>query len=172
MDLLAPDEGCPACLPSSNSAYRFITQQEGSLPLILLHFAGRSAIVATGLAIAGLRGDQLLKASVVSGAAIELSLLTWAYFKARRGAVDSDQCIPCTPGGDNARDVIEGDPRAILFEQAFFLERVALVALGCFFIGVRQRELLKSALLGGLTMEAFILGYQLAMKKRQETKTT
>ena len=52
-------------------------------PGALLDVAGtmlaRSALIATGLAVAGFRGTQLLKGTIAAGTAVETFVLAWAY---------------------------------------------------------------------------------------------
>ncbi len=78
----ATPPGCnQSCLPSSNSVYAVVSGDTGAIPLLLLHYAARSAIVGLGLAVAGFRGKQLVLGSALAGAAFELSLLGWVVWK-------------------------------------------------------------------------------------------
>jgi hypothetical protein len=77
----ATPPGCnQACLPSSNSVYAVVSGETRAIPVLVLHYAARSAIVGLGLAAAGLRGKELVVSSALAGAAFELSLLGWVLW--------------------------------------------------------------------------------------------
>lgn len=61
--------------------YAVVSGDTGAIPMLLLHYAARSAIVGLGLAVAGFRGKQLLLGSALAGAAFEASLLGWVLWK-------------------------------------------------------------------------------------------
>ena len=80
----ATPPGCDqVCLPSSNSVYAVASGDVSALPVLLLHFVARSAIVGLGLAAVGFRGKQLVAGSVAAGAAFEVSLFGWALWAKR-----------------------------------------------------------------------------------------
>lgn len=69
------------CLPSSNSAYAVVHDIPGGLLSMGIHFLGRSAIIGTGLYVAGFRGKEWLKGSIGGALVMEASLLVWAMFQ-------------------------------------------------------------------------------------------
>jgi len=75
---------CAPCLPSGDSARRIVNGDWSALPTATMHWLGRSALIGVGLAIAGLRGKQLVKGALLGATAIEAFVLTWAA--TRKGA--------------------------------------------------------------------------------------
>lgn len=65
-------------LPSGESASDFLEGKSGSAARLTMHFLGRSALVGVGLALAGLRGKELVKCSLAGSAAIEGFVLAYA----------------------------------------------------------------------------------------------
>lgn len=74
-------------------------------------------------------------------------------------------CLPCTPGGENAAQVVSGDAEAVQKEVFFFLERGLCVVGGLYLFGWRGDDLWKGALAGTAAVEVFVLGYSLARKR-------
>lgn len=64
-------------VPSGRSAKSLIKGEEGAIKVVAMHWLGRSAIVGTGIYLAGGR-EGLVKQSLAGAAAIEVSLLAWA----------------------------------------------------------------------------------------------
>lgn len=64
--------------------YAVVSGDTSAIPVLLLHYAARSAIIGLGLAVAGFRGKQLLLGSALAGAAFETSLLGWVLWKKGR----------------------------------------------------------------------------------------
>lgn len=68
-------------LPSSTSALQVARGESGAWLTAAGHTLGRAAIIATGAYVAGLRGRDVLKASLGGAAAIEVFALL--YFGAQ-----------------------------------------------------------------------------------------
>jgi hypothetical protein len=67
------------CLPSGDAAHRLVADPSLETAVVALGtMALRGALVATGLFIAGARGNQLLGYTVAATAAIEAGVITWA----------------------------------------------------------------------------------------------
>ena len=66
-------------LPSGESASDFVDGVPGSGTRLIGHFLGRSVLLALGLAAAGLRDKDLVKASLAGSAAIEFFVLGYAW---------------------------------------------------------------------------------------------
>jgi hypothetical protein len=70
---------CPAALPSGDAAMRLMQGKPGALLDVAGTLLARSALVATGLAVAGFRGTQLVKGAFAGGLAVEAFVLAWAW---------------------------------------------------------------------------------------------
>lgn len=68
-------------LPSGESASDFIEGRPGSTGRLLFHYLGRSVLVGVGLAIVGVRGENLVKYSLAAAGAIEVFVLGYAWSK-------------------------------------------------------------------------------------------
>lgn len=66
-------------LPSGESASDFIAQKPGATGRLLMHYLGRSALVAVGLAVVGVRGKDLVAYSLAAAGAIEVFVLGYAW---------------------------------------------------------------------------------------------
>lgn len=66
-------------LPSGESASDFVEGVPGSGARLIGHYLGRSVLLALGLAAAGLRDRDLVKASLAGSAAIEFFVLGYAW---------------------------------------------------------------------------------------------
>lgn len=75
---------CMPCLPSGSSAYKVMRGDLSSLPEAGLHMLGRSALIGLGLYIGGVRGRDLARLSLLGGGAIEVFVIVWATWQARR----------------------------------------------------------------------------------------
>jgi len=65
-------------LPSGDSANRLLKGEPGALGMVLLHFAGRAALISVGLYAAGVRKPKQLAAlSLAGSAAIEAFVLVY-----------------------------------------------------------------------------------------------
>jgi len=115
---------------------------------LLLHFLGRAGIIGAGLALAGARGEELVKMSFAAAAAIEAVLLLEAALKKNP-----------LPTGANATDVINGVPGAIPKAVMYTLLRSILIGAGLATVGVRGQDLVKYSLAGSTAVEAFVLFY-------------
>lgn len=80
---------CPT-LPSSNSAYDFVTGKPGAWMTVLRDMLARSALVGVGMAVAGER-DHLLRNALAGGVAIEAFVLAWIYANCPR---DPNAIVP------------------------------------------------------------------------------
>lgn len=67
-------------LPSASSAEDLVAGKEGSLPRVVFHLVGRSALIGLGIAVAGARGKKLIVYSLAGGASIEAFVLAYAAF--------------------------------------------------------------------------------------------
>lgn len=67
------------CLPSGDAALRLMRGQPGALFEVAGTMLARSALMASGLAVAGFRGRELLKGTVAAGLAVEAFVLAWAW---------------------------------------------------------------------------------------------
>jgi hypothetical protein len=74
-----PGSQCPAALPSGDAAMRLVQGKPGALLDVAATMLMRSALAATGLAVAGFRGNTLLKGTMAAGLAIEAGVLAWAW---------------------------------------------------------------------------------------------
>jgi len=76
-----PEKGasCPAALPSGDAAIRFVRGEPGAVFAVAGTMLARSALIGTGLAIAGFRGANLLKGTIAGGLAVETFVLAWAW---------------------------------------------------------------------------------------------
>jgi hypothetical protein len=70
---------CPAALPSGDAAMRLMQGKKGAFLDVAGTMLARSALIASGLAVAGFRGTQLLKGTLAAGMAVETFVLAWAY---------------------------------------------------------------------------------------------
>lgn len=75
-------------------------------------------------------------------------------------------CLPCSPGGDNAGKVLEGDAAAVGKELLFVAERVLLLGSGLYIAGFRGDRLIRGTAATVLAMEAFVFGYVLVQRAR------
>jgi hypothetical protein len=66
-------------LPSGESASDFVAGKPGATGRLLFHFLGRSALVAVGLAVVGVRGKELVAYSLAAAGAIEVFVLGYAW---------------------------------------------------------------------------------------------
>jgi hypothetical protein len=73
------EPGGATCLPSGDAALRLMRGQPGALVEVAGTMVARSALMATGLAVAGFRGRELLKGTVAAGLAVEAFVLAWAW---------------------------------------------------------------------------------------------
>ena len=76
---LARGNQCPAALPSGDAAIRLWRGESGAAIEVAGTMLARSALIATGLAIAGFRGTKLLKGTIGAGLAVETFVLAWAW---------------------------------------------------------------------------------------------
>jgi len=74
---------CPA-LPSSTTAYRVVAGDTSALWLLLRDAAGRAGLVGVGAYAAGVRGENLWRASIGGALGIEAFVLAYAYWQTRR----------------------------------------------------------------------------------------
>lgn len=78
---------CPVspCLPSGDAALQLVRAPSLTrFVQVLGTVALRGALVAGGLYLAGVRGAQLVKYTGASVAAIEVGVLGWAFYVARK----------------------------------------------------------------------------------------
>jgi len=68
-----------ASLPSGDAAIRLMKGESGALVSVGATTLVRGALVATGLAVAGFRGTNLLKGAIGATLAIETFVLAWAW---------------------------------------------------------------------------------------------
>ena len=71
--------GDQQCLPSGDAAIRLWRGESGAAIEVAGTMLARSALIATGLAIAGFRGTKLLKGTIGAGLAVETFVLAWAW---------------------------------------------------------------------------------------------
>ena len=142
-------------LPSEESAKKFVSGERGGLLDLALHYVGRSAIIGTGLFLAGARGADVVKYAAVSAGAIEAVILAEVLLR--------DEVLPT---GDNATDVVRGKPGAIPGALAMSLVRGLIIGAGLALFGVRGSELVKYSLAGSAAVEAFVLSYA-ALEERK-----
>jgi hypothetical protein len=71
------------CLPSGDAALRLMRGESGAWLDVGGTMLARGALMATGLAVAGFRGKQLVKGTVAAGLAVEAFVLGWAAWKNR-----------------------------------------------------------------------------------------
>lgn len=135
-------------LPSEESASSVVRGDLAGLLPLALHFLGRSAIIGTGLFLAGARDTELLKYAAVSAGSIELALLLEAIFKTSG-----------LPTGANATDVIQGKSGSIVPMLGFTLARSVIIGSGLALFGARGEDLVKYSLAGSAAVEAFVLSY-------------
>lgn len=143
-------------LPSEESAQAVVDGKSGGLVALALHFLGRSAIIATGLALAGARGTRLAKLSAAGAGAIELVILLEAWLHKSP-----------LPTGDNATDVVRGVPGSLAKMGYYFVARSVIIGIALALFGVRGRELVKYALAGSAAVQVFVLGYALLDERNQ-----
>jgi hypothetical protein len=76
-----PEKGasCPAALPSGDAAIRLVRGEPGAVFAVAGTMLARSALIGTGLAVAGFRGGDLLKGTIAAGLAVETFVLAWAW---------------------------------------------------------------------------------------------
>ncbi len=76
----APD-ACQVCpkLPSSDSAYQLLQGDPNAIWLMLRDFVGRSALVGSGMYLAGER-EHLVRNSLAGGAAIEFFVVLYIWW--------------------------------------------------------------------------------------------
>jgi hypothetical protein len=74
-----------AALPSGDAALHLMQGKRGALVEVCATTLLRSALAATGLAVAGFRGKTLLKATAGAVLGIEAGVLVWAW-KNRKSA--------------------------------------------------------------------------------------
>ena len=65
-------------LPSGDAAIDWLAGKPGGGARVLTSMALRSALVASGLTVAGLRGRQLALCTAAAVVAIEIGVLAWA----------------------------------------------------------------------------------------------
>ena len=80
---LAPGS-CPICpkLPSSDSAFQLLQGDPNAIWLIARDWIGRSALVGTGMWLAGER-DHLIRNSLAGGASIEVFVMLYIWWSTR-----------------------------------------------------------------------------------------
>jgi hypothetical protein len=76
---------CPAALPSGTSAYRLMSGDPSGLVGVVGHTLARSALVGTGMAIAGER-EHIVRNAVAGALGIEAFVLVWAAWKVHKDA--------------------------------------------------------------------------------------
>jgi hypothetical protein len=84
-----------------------------------------------------------------------------------RDETGQEICLPCTPGGRNASDIINGDGVAVAKEFVFIAERSLLIGLGLYAAGFRGMKMIQGTVAGTLAMEAFVFGYVLFQRARK-----
>jgi hypothetical protein len=72
---------CPAALPSGDAAIRLMRGEPRAAFAVAGTMLARSALIGTGLAVAGFRGANLLKGTIAAGLAVETFVLAWAWVK-------------------------------------------------------------------------------------------
>lgn len=80
---LGGEEG-QQCLPSGDAALRLMEGKPGALFEVAGTLLARSALMASGLALAGFRGRELAKGTLAAGLAVEAFVLGWAYVNKRK----------------------------------------------------------------------------------------
>lgn len=141
-------------LPSEQSANALIDQEPGAFWAVLLHYFGRSFIIGAGLAAAGARGTDLVKYSLAAGAAIEASVLTFAW--ANRGTKP-------LPSGEIADEIRAGKSGAWVRLIVSFISRAIEVGIGLAAAGIRDpNTLIKYSLASSAAVEAFVQTFALA----------
>ncbi len=67
------------CLPSGDAAIRLVRGDYGAIIDVGATMLMRGTLIATGLAIAGFRGANLLKGTAGAVLAVEAGVLAWAW---------------------------------------------------------------------------------------------
>lgn len=87
-DPLVPVDPAPlACLPSGDAAILFMRGGPNwpqNFLKVLGTFVLRGALVGTGLALAGVRGKELIKYTAAGTGAIEAGVILWAGYQVAR----------------------------------------------------------------------------------------
>jgi hypothetical protein len=78
---------CPTS-PSSSSACNLLNGADGAVPSFLGHWILRGALIAPGLALAGVRGRQLVIGSIASSSMISMFLLAYTAIYQQKQAKD------------------------------------------------------------------------------------
>ena len=147
----------PACEvpPSATSARDVVHGVPGSLLPLLVSYAGRTAIVAGAMYVAGKR-DRVWLHAAAGVAVIEAALLLW-YGRERARGVDPRAC-PELPTATHAARLARGDWGALPAVALDVAARAAQLAAGMYLAGSRERTL-TYALAGSLGVEAFLFVY-------------
>jgi len=135
-------------LPSEESAQSVVEGKPGGIATLVLHYIGRSAIIGSGLALAGARGKNLVKFAAAAAGAIEVVILLEAWLHKSQ-----------LPTGDNATDVVRGEPGAIPKMAYYFVARSVIIGIALALAGARGTNLVKLSLAGSAAVQAFVLGY-------------
>jgi hypothetical protein len=148
----SPQVGAPVCasMPSATAARDFMLGVSGSIPHLLFSYAGRAAIVAMGMYVAGKR-NHLARDAAVGAAVIELALL--AYF-----GFEKNQHTDRLPTQYNVAQFLQGKPQYLVPMTADVLTRTLEIMGGLTLIGSTDHRI-RDALAGSLAVELFILTY-------------
>jgi hypothetical protein len=145
--------GAPVCasMPSATSARDFMAGIPGSVPHLLVSYAGRTAIVAAGMYAAGKR-EHLARDAAAGAALIELSLLTYFSFEKNRGSSEM-------PSQNNVAQFLNGQPQYAAPILADVLLRALEISAGVALAGGSGDRQLRDALAGSVAVQLFIVAY-------------
>lgn len=140
-------------MPSAAAARDFVIGAPNSLGPLLLSYAGRTAVVAAGMAAAGKR-DHLWRDAFAGTAVVELALL--GYF-----CLDQNRHSTKIPTQEHIANLLQGKSNALLPVIVDVATRTLEIAGGMAIAGSRKNNL-KYAFAGSLAVEALILIYSIA----------
>jgi hypothetical protein len=148
--------GAPVCasMPSATAARDFMAGRPGSIPHLLVSYAGRTAIVAAGMYTVGKR-KNLVRDSAAGAALIELSLLT--YFSIKQNQATSEM-----PSQNNVAQFLSGKPQYAAPVIGDVLLRTLEISAGMALVGGAGDHQLRDAFAGSVAIELFILAYAVA----------
>jgi hypothetical protein len=148
-------------LPSMTSSSKFLQGDASQMLPMAALTAVRALEIAAGLYVSGNWGSRGWKNSV--GAAVAGQLFILAY-SALHGA-DLEKRLPST---NSATGFLKGEPNAVFHLVKHLLGRSAIFGLGMYVMGERN-NLVKQAIMAGLTVELVVLAMTLQHLQKQET---
>lgn len=150
---MEPQLGAPVCasMPSATAARDFMAGVPGSVPHLLVSYAGRAAIVAAGMYAAGKR-EHLARDAAAGAALIELSLLTYFGFEQNRNSSE-------IPSQNNLAKFLNGRAQYAVPILGDVLLRALEISAGMALVGGSGDRQMRDALAGSIAVELFILVY-------------